>query len=162
MHWRSMLPHLSVAALALGAVCFAYAGRPRWWWHLGPSRPMSMDDLLDVGPSKPLGYVSWDILRERGFEPRSLVGRFRRLGLGTRLIAPSEKRFPLGALYVYDEGALQSLLDEHHDVLRAAGWPHDAATFVHWVSDVFVHADRAPRLYRLIGRAFDDPRFAYV
>jgi hypothetical protein len=159
MRWRSML--LPAAMVALGAACIAYARRPRWWWN-PYSNPEQMDHLLAVGPSKPLGYLSWATLTENGFDPYDLARRFRMAGLRTMLVEPAEDKFPWGALYLFDEAVLQRLLDQHRDVLRDAGWPEDAKTFVRWVSAVSVQPERKPRLYRLVGMAFHDPRFASV
>lgn len=160
---------LGVAPLLLGTVgacaawCVAYANRPRWWWSREEVNPETIDHLLAVGAHKPLGYVSWDALSENHLLPHETARRFEKAGFGTKLIEPSVAKFPWGALYVFDRQALQDLLDRHRDVIVKAAWPVDAESFVHRVSmGRWVNPERSPRLYRLIGRAFNDARFAFV
>lgn len=121
-------------------------------------RMPAMWHLLDVGPSKPLGYLCLETIREFGHDPQGLEAGFRSRGLRTILLSPSPER-PCGALYVYDARALQKLIDMNVDVVRHAGWPEDAHAFA--TATAFVTADsrKHPKLYKLIGVAFNDPRF---
>jgi hypothetical protein len=147
---------LSAAALAGLGLAYVIAqqrlyGKPVCWpqmWH-----------LLEVGPDKPLGYLDCPTIWDSGYELPTLVRQLTARGLRTYFMPPSPEHFPHGALYVYDPEALQALLDEHRDILRDESWPEDAPTFVQWVSERFVDGHRHKALYRLIGVAFNDPRF---
>ncbi len=121
-------------------------------------RMPAMWHLFDVGPSKPLGYLCLETIREFGHDARGLEAGFRSRGLGTLLLSPCPER-PCGALYVYDTRALQKLIDMNLDVVRRAGWPEEARAFA--TCTAYVTADRRknPDLYKLVGVAFNDPRF---
>ena len=161
MRWKEML--LPVAMIAAGVAYVAYVRRPRWWWRYDDEDGTpTMDHLLAIGPNKPMGYIDWGTIYESGLEPYELARRLRRTGLRTMMFEPAPDKYPHGALYAFDQRALQRLLSEHRDVLRDAGWPEDPKAFVRCVSTISVQPERMARLYRLIGRAFDDTRFAAV
>lgn len=119
----------------------------------------AMWHLFEVGPQKPLGYLDLGTIEENGYDVGELVEHFENAGKRTLLLEPENRRFPWGALYVYDPEALQALLDTHADILQAEGWPEDADAFVALVSEEPVNGYERKALYRLIGVAFNDQRF---
>jgi len=105
-------------------------------------------DLFDVGPSKPLGYLPIETIKQYGQTPESMTAEAERKGLCHELIGDH--------LYFYEEASLQSLLDENRNVLEEAGWPISVSEFVVKVETEL--ADSKTPLFRLIARAFADER----
>lgn len=116
--------------------------------------PAILNDLLDIGPRKPLGYLPYETLRRHGQDPVAFRRMLECSGISTQLFS-SRKRLVMQHLYAYHEPSLQRLLDAHRRVLVINKWPSTAKEFVRKVAHVT--ADE-PHLYRLIGRAFNDQR----
>ena len=145
-----------VVSAALASALVARAMLRRMEPHTGG--PERMSHLFDVGRDKPLGYLSFWTIEDNGYDAHRLAQDFQDRGFGVLVIDPSAER-EAGAVYVYDSEALSRLLDWNREVLLQAGWPVDAKGFVSAVSSTSVRQSRQPALYRLIGRAFRDPRF---
>lgn len=126
-------------------------------WSL--ERQKGCQDVLSVGPEKPLGYASLNrIETELGISPIRLAQELTEKGLETIYLQPGFRGFGTfnhGALFVYDPRALQNLLDEGSRILSQEGWPLEAAAFV-WM----VITTRAPAktlLCDLVADSFGDP-----
>jgi hypothetical protein len=125
-----------------------------------PHAPI-MDDLYDVGPDKPLGYLPNEAIYGYGERPEVVGDVSQRRGLSTLELGEEEAMIRGCALYVYDKKALDSLLGEQASMLAARGWPVDATEFVDRVGREAVDAEQDPELFRVIAWAFRDPRPEY-
>lgn len=134
---------------------FVHAAR----WALEADREGTLDesglrDLTRVGPLKPVGYMPIRFLELRGHRIDDLRAQFEARGLKTCVTDPVTSGTWSGALYVYDEPALNAFLRERSDMLAEAGWPVEAEAFVKKLD-----ADTAPSpspLFDLIADAFAD------
>lgn len=125
-----------------------------------------LENLLDVGPSKPMGYLPRAMLEKYGHHVDEVAVMLREMGLvvvDVEEFKPrSIKRRGFGAptsLFAYDERALQNLMDQNASILDVASWPRDAAGFVEHVIAITVSKKENPDLYALIGKTFNDARF---
>jgi hypothetical protein len=93
-----------------------------------------IDDILEVGVSKSIGYAPLDRIARAGYQLQTLRQEFKLRGIDTILIEPSDDtgygHFINGALYVYDKRMLQELLDKKREIVEMSGWPIDAEEFV--------------------------------
>lgn len=114
-----------------------------------------LDDLYNVGPTKPIGYLPVKTIEIAGETVESVVEKITQKGLRHKLVKKHWHHSKGGALYVFDEKALQELLFEHADVLEKTKWPAAADEFVEKVATKNVR--RGTELYNLIALAFDSP-----
>jgi hypothetical protein len=72
-----------------------------------------LDDLRRVGPKKPIGYLSLTFLiNTLKIDPLKIIEEVERKGLKFITLGLGETDVSGGALYVYDEKALKTLLDK--------------------------------------------------
>ena len=113
-----------------------------------------LNNLLDIGPDKPLGYLPLFTLRDLCMvDPIEVAEYLRQRGLETREWDQSFCHVGSGALYAYDRRSLQILLDRNLKVLNEAGWPNQADDFVVQVATTCVEQ---PHLFDLVADAFAD------
>ena len=111
-----------------------------------------LKDLRDVGSQKPMGYLPLSTITELcNTTWEALAAEAHAKGLQ----AMDFHRDP-PALSVWDEKALQRLLDSKRDVLTQAGWPTSAREFAEhvFIEDV---PEQTP-LYDLIADSYGDYR----
>jgi len=114
-----------------------------------------MEDILSVGPDKPLGYLPLRTVLDCGVTLSSAIDQARAAGnVALHLIRPEEWGDPMGSVYVYHFSALQALLDNRKEVPVEAGWPCEADPFVRRVAVDSV--EPSTPLYDLIADAFSD------
>lgn len=75
-------------------------------------------------------------------------------GLTVLQFSEDESDIGSGALFAYDEQALDKVLQEGAHILEKNGWPTQPAEFVRHLK---VPAED-PELYKLVMQAFSDPR----
>jgi hypothetical protein len=128
-----------------------------------PPHDPRMDAVYGVGPDKPLGYLQVEEIYVYGEHPEAVADLSRKRGLSTIMQDEGEGlvRGRGGALFVYDENALASLLAEQVQVLAARGWPIDPSEFARRVSVEMVYPERDPELFKIIAWAYKDPRPEY-
>lgn len=128
-----------------------------------------LDDLLNIGEAKPLGYLplstlegemQWGAANETVVETMTRTLAVR--GLCVRVFAESECWVGSGALFAADLKALARLLETHCDIVQKAGWSIDPIAFIDQVAKVSVFEEKSPELYRVIGLAFADKRFTGI
>ncbi len=117
-----------------------------------------MSDLWRVGPQKPLGYHSLDTITQCGYSIEETKQKLEDAGLKVLLFREGECPIISGALYVYEEGALEKLLKANIRVLELFYWPSDPKSFVRRVATKGFVPD-GTQLFELIGKAFADKRF---
>lgn len=113
-----------------------------------------MDDLRQVGPQKPLGYLPIDtLIKICKTSPESVEKELHEKGLKTLRLQDEETNVVGGALYAYDENSLQELLTTHQELLTKEGWPINSESFIR---NLVVHAPQKTDLFNLIADAFND------
>ena len=113
-----------------------------------------LSDLRQVGPEKPLGYLPIEtLIKICKVSPESIEKELHEKGLKTLRLQDEETNVVGGALYAYDENALQELLTTHQELLKKEGWPSENEPFIR---HLIVHADRKTDLFNLIADAFND------
>lgn len=116
-----------------------------------------LNDLYQVGPQKPLGYLPLDTLTDVcKVNPEKLEQELQSKGLKTIQLDENESRIAhKGALFAYDENALQQLLDKHCDILEKSGWPNTAEAFIR---NLKIRVEAKTDLFDLIADAFGDKK----
>jgi hypothetical protein len=121
---------------------------------------LKLDDILNVGLTKLLGYLPLDTIRLNNASEQQLKADAEERGLATFLFTEMECNVGSGALYVADLTLLQKFLSDSRQksVLISNNWPTDATEFVH-----AVRTRLAPRgeLYELVALVFNDKRPEY-
>ena len=75
--------------------------------------------LRQVGPQKPLGYLPIEtLIKTCKVSPESIEKELHEKGLKTLKLKNEETNVVGGALYAYDENALQELLTTHQELLE--------------------------------------------
>jgi hypothetical protein len=121
--------------------------------------PNPMANIEQVGPTKPLGYLPRKTITAVCGREIDEVRRWVELhNLRYLDLLPEECNISSGALYVWDDDSLSSLLIGNATMLSEVGWPITTEAFVVMVATRF---GSDARLYELIGRAFDDFRFPF-
>jgi hypothetical protein len=108
------------------------------------------NDLLTVGPRKPLGYMPLDELED----PVGLVPELQSRGLVVMVLGPSECSVKGGAMVAYDVQALGQLLKSRSGVLTKNRWPSDPDVFARY--HMSHNAPFRTDLYDLIADAYAD------
>ncbi len=116
-----------------------------------------MPDLWRVGAEKPMGYLPIQTIENCGWSVWDARDRVLEKGLKARVMGEAECQVGSGALYCWDEEAVQNLIDRNLAMLILAGWPIKAADFVQKVWSEFAED---PKVYELVGVMFADPRMA--
>ena len=111
-----------------------------------------LDDLKRVGPDKPVGYLPLRTLIEVcRVNPLTMKQELEERGLKVLILRERDIGTRSGALYAYDEAALQELLHNNKDILNRAGWPSDPELFVRKLKII---QQPGTDIYSLIARAF--------
>ena len=115
-----------------------------------------MDDLLRVGRDKPMGYLPLGTILLAGWTLERALAWLRTTDLKHAVFTEAESNVFGGSLYVWDERAVQRLIDLNLPIVRDTMWGDTAEEFVMDVVKVYAED---PDLYALIGVMFADERF---
>lgn len=116
-----------------------------------------LEQIRNLGPYKPLGYLPTGSLSSYfRSNVEDEIERAKKSSYAFQLFPEAPILGGDGILFVYDRESLQSLLDEHSDVLNEAGWPKDADSFVERVSNEW--APPKTKLKDLVADAFGDKK----
>jgi hypothetical protein len=120
-----------------------------------PGRLPLLDDLLQVGPDRPLGSIAIGKLHDARIDPSDVLAVLAgQPGVRTKVFSGEECSYIGGAIFAWHEAALNALIRGHLPLLIETGWPTmHPAQFVGAVAAV--HTGE-PELYRLIGRMRGD------
>ena len=117
-----------------------------------------LQDLYQVGPSKPLGYLPLTTIQVSGVSVDQLIAWAQSQNLKHKLLSEKQCDIAGGALYIWSSQSVQKLLDDNLSILKQSNWPiHDDA-FVHKVAN---HLAKQPSLYELVGVMFSDERMEH-
>lgn len=120
------------------------------------NREYYLENLYLVGKKKPLGYLPLETIIKTGKSLDILIEELKAQGLQILLLNEEECTVYSGALYVFDESALQNLLNRNNKLLDDSGWPKIAKEFVLEVANKDVDFKINAELYDLIADAFAD------
>lgn len=135
---------------------YSAEGRPT---REATTQPDYMQDLWQVGPKKPLGYLPLDTIKHICDQDVEAVREAcENRGLKTLLFSEDACTVRSGALYVYDHDALDEMLSNNLTTLVRANWPTEPEAFIQGVATTFAE-DSA--LYELVARTFADKRQEY-
>jgi hypothetical protein len=106
-----------------------------------------------VGPEKPLGYLPIDtIINVCKENPQQLTEEAKRKGLLVKYIHYQYHNDI--HLYMADQDALEELLQQNADVLKASGWPLEPEKFIEYIA--FKFAPEKTKLRDVVSDAFAD------
>lgn len=117
-----------------------------------PQGVFLLDDLLMVGPEKPMGYLVEEAINSCDVSVDDLKRRLEEKGLVVKIYKRVRTIAKGPVIFVYDKAALERLLKDNEDILKAAGWPVTAEEFVDKVGNK--EAKFGTALYNLIAKAF--------
>ncbi len=112
-----------------------------------------LQDILNVGPHKPLGYVAGELVEgwyERG--TGDLIEQCQRQGNQAIRFNEDQCSISRWALYVRHEITLQKFLDTNKHILETSKRPTKTDEFVEQVANI--HAPQDTPLFTLIAQAF--------
>jgi len=93
-----------------------------------------LQDLLRVGPAKPVGYLALKVLTEYCHtDIEELSQSLRKRGLQVDILNQAESGVYSGALYAWHAPSLRKLLNENYDVIHRSGWPIEPEMFVRFL-----------------------------
>jgi hypothetical protein len=114
------------------------------------------EDLLNVGSNKPMGYMPIQTLEESldKDQIKDLIYELVFKGLTITFADENECAVVSGALYAWDQKALNTLLCKNKETLIKEGWPIEAEIFVrHSMTN---SAEPMTDLFDLIADAYND------
>jgi hypothetical protein len=121
------------------------------------SKEKYLNDLLEVGPGKPLGYLPLPTIElDCGVDVQGLRDHLEYQEIDTIVVPPNTSKVPSGALYAYDQEPLQNLLDNQKEILKKEDWPIEAHNFVKAVAHRSACSTHQPELFTLIADCFAD------
>jgi hypothetical protein len=120
-----------------------------------------LNDLLDVGKTKSLGYLPLSTLTKLCESSVSeMIDYANKNNLGWVLYEEGRCDVCSGALYLFHEKQLMNMLDCNRAVLDDAGVPNsNAIEYIHYISSDTVYSEKYPLAYEVVGRTFNDKRF---
>jgi hypothetical protein len=108
------------------------------------------NDLIRVGPRKPVGYMPLKELDDLDGVRKDLESR----GLSVVVMDDRECNIESGAMVAYDRDALGSLLKSHRSILAKSQWPDDPDSFIR--HHMIHNAPFRTKLYDLVADAYGD------
>jgi len=103
---------------------------------------MLLRSLTEVGPTKPVGYLPLDTIRNVVRQsPEAVAASANVRGLMAVQFGPDICCIKSGALYVYDRESLARLLRAEADAVAHAGLPSDPDRFVAHIAAVWYAED---------------------
>ena len=112
-----------------------------------------LDNLLKVGPNKPVGYLPLSTLENMKINVQELQHELEDRGITTIILNPDESNVGSGALYAYDKESLRQLLQKNELILKKSNWPTDPDSFILYLKN---NAWAKTNLFNVIADAFGD------
>jgi ATP dependent DNA ligase C terminal region/ATP dependent DNA ligase domain len=117
-----------------------------------------LQDLLRVGPHKPLGYLPIETVEKWIPDFYEFKNSLKDKGLEVIVLSHAESNVGSGALVAYDKSALKAVLDKNKDILQREGWPFDPDKFVLYHFQHVAYRDKDPELFNIIADCYADNR----
>ncbi len=112
-----------------------------------------LNDLLAVGPEKPVGSLPLETVEKLcRVDPRDVVAYLERAGIST-VVGPT-RRTKILVLTAYHRPTLQKMLDENRRILEDEGWPTDADGYAAYLQ---THIGHREPLHTFIAHTFANP-----
>ena len=111
-------------------------------------------EFARVSAQKPVGYETLSFLEQCKLDPAALEKELRGRGLKTLMLTGAACTMRSGALYAYDEAALQKFLEDRVEILSAQSWPVTAEGFIRRIAIDWA-LEKTP-LFDLIADAFNN------
>lgn len=119
------------------------------------SKTELLNDLHQVGPAKPVGYLPLDTIEnDCGANVAELQQLCEIKGLKTAIFSHKECETYSGALFVWHEAALQAMLEPQKLMLAAAGIKADCEDYIRKIAAKTYTSDP---LYGFIAETFGQP-----
>lgn len=117
----------------------------------------ALRDLTTVGPAKPLGYCSVDLV-ERNCDVNEFLASLKGKGLNVFYARKGRRRHVIA----YHRQALQELIDKHRHAFqgKCKDWPRVASKFARHQMEHSAPSHESPAMYYLIAKAYADWRVA--
>jgi hypothetical protein len=123
--------------------------------QIDSERQALLRSLIDVGPSKPVGYLPFYAIKDFvQLSPETIAANAATRGLAVAEFGPDACCIKSGALFVYDWEALACLLQSQADAVSQAGLPDDPDRFVAHIAAVWYAEDHPAR--QIIASAFGE------
>jgi len=115
-----------------------------------------LDDLLNVGKTKSLGYLPLSTIQQVcGASVEELIRYAESHNLGWVLLSKWRCSIASGALYFYDEPSLTAILNRNHACLSRAGVPtRNIEKYIKYISRVEVYAYKYPEAWAAVHETF--------
>ncbi len=110
-----------------------------------------LDDLYLVGKNKPLGYLALEVILRTGTSLEKIKSDLEGKGLKVFALTEDDCEVGSGALYAYDDKALQNILNNNVDILAQNAVPRTALGFILWMAKF--DATPGTKLFSLIAEA---------
>lgn len=118
-------------------------------------RSAILSSLIQVGPSKPIGYLPLYTIRDvLQMDPDTLCRDAEAKGLSAALFGPDQCCIKSGALYIFDRQSLEHLMQSSRPILSASLWPLDPDQFVARIAREWI--DPAHPVASVIKRVFGE------
>lgn len=114
-----------------------------------------LESLTKVGKGKCVGYLPIQAIEK--FLKRSPIAvkeSLEKNNIGIEIIDAEECCITSGALYAYDRGALERILQENQGVLISEGWPTEPRQFILRIARDWI--DESHPVHPIISRVFED------
>lgn len=118
-------------------------------------RKHPLDDILQVGSQKAMGYVCETTDDEDHFRENLIKVKKSLSETGKLVYYKRRTKGWLPILYVGDKDMMQSILDRHKDILIEAGWDTDAELVFAKIYGEHIDHHKNKRLYHLIAKLFN-------
>jgi len=117
-----------------------------------------MNDILLIGPRKPMGYLPISTLQMCGQDTGALIDDARINGLRAEMWGSHECMVGSGALFVWDAETVEQFIEPNGPLLVGAGWPDDHHMLVRKIATQNVAIDTP--LHELIDALFSGQRYS--
>ncbi|POR54379.1 hypothetical protein [Bosea psychrotolerans] len=116
-----------------------------------------LESLALVGPAKPVGYLPLPtVMKALRLTIPAVEQEYANGSRQVRVLGPEDCCIKGGAVYVFDQPALASLLSASSRLLTDLGWPTDSEAFIRRIAVEWLTDDHP--LIGLVRQAFGDVR----
>ena len=118
------------------------------------------DNLLDVGTKKAVGYLPLRTIQNYDNENsiHDLIDWAFSNGNDAKIFKTGN--VASGALYVWNDKMLSEILNKYKDVLTQARVPITPDEYIYHIQHYLVPEQKYPEAYKVVGKTFNDERFA--
>lgn len=123
----------------------------------------TLDDLLNVGKTKAIGYLSIKYISDRYNNPDEIIDSLEKYSKENDIIfkikTESESNVSSGSIWMYDDRMLSEILEKYKEILSKDGIPVISDEYVEYIIKNTVYSWETPQSYVIIALTFNDKRF---